>query len=64
MKKVIQFIFFAFVLPIIALYLVFAFAMWDFSWAAHTDTVTRVIFIGILMFCLLGSTSIANDEIY
>ena len=64
MKKALYFISWGIILPFVSLYLIFAFIMWDIWWPAYCDMFTRVIFIGILMFCLLGSTSIANDEIY
>ena len=49
MKKALYFISWGIILPLVSLYLIFAFIMWDIWWPSQCDISTRVIFILLLI---------------
>lgn len=51
------------VVPIVALYLVFAFMAWDFWWPSDCGWFYRVVYVFILTPALLGSIGVAGTII-
>ena len=49
----------AIVVPIVALYLTFAFVAWDFWWPSDCWCFYRVVYVFILAFALLGTIGVA-----
>lgn len=50
----------AIVVPIVALYLVFAFIAWDFWWPSDCELFYRVVYAFILALALLGTIGVAG----
>lgn len=53
----------AIVVPIVALYLVFAFVAWDFWWPSDCEWFYRVVYVFILVLALSSTIGVASTII-
>lgn len=64
MKKALYFISWGIILPLVSLYLIFAFIMWDIWWPAYCDIFTRIVFVPLLILTLIGFIPAALEVTY